>query len=81
MKIPPYLHWLLGSTDEQLAREALEELNGYAQAILQERQYQDRLFLEKARNRCDQDTLIVQQRVQSRRAMLTKIVKNFSEKR
>lgn len=47
MLTPEDKHYLLGFSDEQLVDEAIQSKDGHAAAILQERQRQDKLYLQK----------------------------------
>jgi len=77
--IPPGQSYLQDYCDEQLTVEALQNHNGYALAILCERQYQDKDYLKGASWGGEPSRKIreVRQQVRERRKLLRKINKHF----
>jgi len=83
--IPKEKHFLLGLPDEDLVARAVEKRDGYAVAILQERQLQDRVFVNESggfegRLNGNEQTIevLVRQRIKWRRKELRTINKVFS---
>lgn len=81
MVIPENWHFLLEFSDGQLVEEALANKNGYALAILQERQHQDIMFIEEFDPGCQQylfETQEIRQRIKWRRKKLALVQKLFN---
>lgn len=81
MQIPEEWTFLLELSDEQLAERACVYRDGYALAILQERQHQDRVFLRRFgpnEGSYPPDAIEVRRRIKRRRKALARLNKLFT---